>query len=138
MSAESMKFAAEKVIRSGNEKVMLTERGTMFGYNDLVIDFRGINTMQKFDVPVILDVTHSLQKPNQLSGVTGGRPELIESMARAGVAIGVDGIFLETHPDPANAKSDGANMLPLDNLEDLLTKLVKIRKTVIELQRKKN
>lgn len=110
---------------------MLTDRGTMFGYQDMVVDFRGIPAMQKFGVPVILDITHSLQKPNQSSGITGGKPELIETIAKAGIATGVDGIFLETHPDPRKAKSDGENMLQLDNIEDLLTKLVKIRKAII-------
>ena len=129
MSPESMKFAVEKVVQSGNHQVTITERGTMFGYGDLVVDFRGIPVMQKF-APVILDITHSLQQPNQSNGVTGGRPELIETIARAGMAVGVDGIFLETHYDPGCAKSDGANMLKLDHIEDLLTKLVAIRKVI--------
>ncbi len=132
MSPESMKHAVKKVTDSGNEQVMITDRGTMFGYQDMVVDFRGIPTMKQF-APVVLDVTHSLQQPNQASGVTGGRPALIGTMARAGIAAGVDGIFIETHFDPANAKSDGANMLPLDQLEKLLTDLVKIRQTVINL-----
>lgn len=132
MSPESMKHAVKKVSDSGNEQVMITDRGTMFGYQDMVVDFRGIPTMKQF-APVVLDVTHSLQQPNQASGVTGGRPELIGTMARAGIAAGVDGIFIETHFDPANAKSDGANMLPLDQLEKLLADLVKIRQTVINL-----
>ena len=110
---------------------MLTDRGTMFGYQDMVVDFRGIPTMQEFGVPVVLDITHSLQQPNQNSGVTGGKPALIETIAKAGIAIGVDGLFLETHPNPRQAKSDGANMLQLDKLEDLLIKLVKIRKAII-------
>lgn len=130
-SAESMKHAVEKVKQAGNQNVMLTERGTTFGYNDLVVDFRNLPDMQKFGVPVIMDITHSLQQPNQSSGVTGGRPDRIETIARAAIAVGADGIFLETHPDPANAKSDGANMLPLDLLEDLLEKLVKLRKALL-------
>lgn len=126
----AMKFAAQKVVDSGNPNVMLTDRGTMFGYQDLIIDYRGIPEMQAFGYPVILDITHSLQQPNQTSGVTGGKPELIETVAKAGIAVGVDGIFLETHPNPAVAKSDGANMLKLDYLESLLEKLVIIRKAV--------
>ncbi len=133
LSPDSMKFAVNKVIESGNNNVMLTDRGSMFGYQDLVIDYRGIPEMQKLGHPVVLDITHSLQQPNQSSGVTGGKPELIETVARAGIAVGVDGIFIETHPDPANAKSDGANMLHLDYLESLLTKLVKLRHTIINL-----
>ena len=129
MSAEAMKHAVKKVQDSGNEKVMITDRGTMFGYQDMIVDFRGIPVMQKF-APTVLDVTHSLQQPNQSSGVTGGKPELIETIARAGIAVGVDGIFLETHHDPQMAKSDGANMLKLEYLEALLTKLVAIRETV--------
>ncbi len=125
MSAESMKFAVDKVVQSGNTQVALTERGTMFGYGDLIVDFRGIPAMQEF-APVILDITHSLQQPNQSSGVTGGKPELIESIAKAGMAVGVDGIFLETHFEPATAKSDAANMLLLDKLDDLLYKLIQI------------
>jgi len=131
MSPEAMKHAVKKVRDSGNEKVLITDRGTMFGYQDMIVDFRGIPVMQKF-APTILDITHSLQQPNQASGVTGGKPELIETIARAGIAAGVDGIFLETHHRPEIAKSDGANMLKLDYLEDLLTKLVAIRKTVNE------
>lgn len=130
LNAESMKFAADKVRGACNPHVMLTERGTMLGYQDLVVDFRGIPVMKSFKVPVILDITHSLQQPNQSSGVTGGKPELIELIAKAGIAAGTDGIFLETHPDPANALSDGANMLHLDNLEDLLKKLIRIRKAL--------
>jgi len=130
LSPASMKFAVDKVVESGNEKVMLTERGTMFGYQDLIIDYRGIPEMQQFGHPVILDITHSLQQPNQSSGITGGKPELIETVAKAGIAVGVDGIFIETHPEPQNAKSDGANMLHLNYLEDLLTKLTNIRKVV--------
>ena len=129
MSAEAMQHAVKKVQDSGNEKVMITDRGTMFGYQDMIVDFRGVPVMQKY-APTVLDITHSLQQPNQSSGVTGGKPELIETIARAGIAVVVDGIFLETHHDPKMAKSDGANMLKLDYLEDLLTKLVAIRKTI--------
>ena len=127
LSPESMEHAVNKVKESGNNTVMLTDRGTMFGYQDIVVDFRGIPIMKKFGVPVILDITHSLQTPNQNSGVTGGKPEMIETIAKAGIAVGVDGIFLETHPNPKNAKSDGANMLELDQLEKLLVKLIKIQ-----------
>jgi len=127
LSAASMKFAVDKVRDAGNPDVMLTERGTMLGYTDLVVDFRGISVMQQMNCPVILDVTHSLQQPNQASGVTGGFPHLISTIARAGIAVGVDGLFLETHPDPKNALSDGAYMLPLDQLEELLIRLVAIR-----------
>jgi 2-dehydro-3-deoxyphosphooctonate aldolase (KDO 8-P synthase) len=130
MSPASMKFAAEKVSGSGNSNILLTERGTMFGYQDLVVDFRGIIEMQKTGYPVILDITHSLQQPNQSEGISGGLPEMIETMGRAGIAAGVNGIFLETHPEPSKAKSDGANMLVLDSLETLLVKLVKIHKTI--------
>jgi 2-dehydro-3-deoxyphosphooctonate aldolase (KDO 8-P synthase) len=126
----TMKFAVEKIFETGNRNVMVTERGTSFGYNDLVVDFRGIPQMQQGDVPVVLDVTHSLQEPNQSSGITGGRPEMISTLAKAGIAAGVDGIFLETHPDPLLSKSDGANMLKLCLLEDLLTRLVRIRKAL--------
>ena len=133
MSPESMKHAVNKVTDSGNPQVMITDRGTMFGYQDMIVDFRGVPTMRAY-APVVLDVTHSLQQPNQSSGVTGGRPDMIETIARAGIATGVDGIFMETHFDPANAKSDGANMLHLDHLEKLLTNLVALRKTVINLQ----
>ena len=127
LSGESMGFAVEKVRLSGNDKVMLTERGSMFGYQDLVVDYRNIPIMQGFGVPVVLDVTHSLQQPNQVSGVTGGKPEMIALIAKAGVAVGVDGIFMETHPDPAHALSDGANMLALDKVEELLKQLLEIR-----------
>jgi len=127
LSPESMEHAVTKVKESGNNTVILTDRGTMFGYQDIVVDFRGIPIMKKFGVPVILDITHSLQTPNQNSGVTGGKPEMIETIAKAGIAAGVDGIFLETHPNPKNAKSDGANMLELDQLEKLLVKLIKIQ-----------
>ena len=119
-----MQFAVQKVVDAGNDNVMITERGTTFGYTDLVVDFRGIPQMQTFGFPVIMDVTHSLQQPNQTSGVTGGLPALIETIAKAAIAIGTDGLFIETHPEPSQAKSDGANMLRLDLLEDLLTRLV--------------
>ena len=130
MSPESMAHAVRKVQDSGNNNIFLTERGSMFGYQDLVVDFRGIPEMKQF-APVILDVTHSLQQPNQSSGITGGRPEMIETIAKAGVASGADGIFIETHFDPKNAKSDGANMLDINNLEDILSKLIKIKKALI-------
>lgn len=130
LSAESMKFTVDKVRDYGNENILLTERGTFFGYQDLVIDYRSIPEMQKNKVPVIMDITHSLQKPNQMSGVTGGRPDLIGTVGKAAVAVGVDGIFLETHPAPHLAKSDGANMLHLDFLEPILNDLVKIRKAI--------
>tara|TARA_B100000579_G_scaffold60893_1_gene44405 strand:+ start:72 stop:875 length:804 start_codon:yes stop_codon:yes gene_type:complete len=129
MNPTSMKFAVDKVKDSGNDKVLITERGNMFGYQDLVVDFRGIPKMKEY-APVILDVTHSLQQPNQQSGVTGGHPELIETIAKAGIASGVDGLFIETHPSPKNAKSDGKNMLPLDELETLLVKLLKIKSAI--------
>lgn len=129
MSPESMKHAVQKVLDSNNQNVMVTDRGTMFGYQDMIVDFRGIPTMQQY-ASTVLDVTHSLQQPNQMTGVTGGRPDMIETIAKAGIAVGVDGIFIETHFDPANAKSDGANMLHLDYFEGLMTKLVAIRKTV--------
>lgn len=132
MSPESMKHAVRKVTDSGNNNAWITDRGSMFGYQDMVVDFRGIPVMKKF-APTILDITHSLQQPNQASGVTGGRPELIETMAKAGIAAGVDGLFLETHHDPSSAKSDGANMLPLHLLEGLLTRLAILRKTVNEI-----
>ena len=130
LSPESMQFSIEKVQITGNNNILLTERGTTFGYQDLVVDFRGIPVMQDFNVPVVLDCTHSLQQPNQSSGVTGGRPELIETIAKAGVAVGVDGLFMEVHPNPAQAKSDGANMLQLDLLENILHKLIAIRKAL--------
>jgi len=132
MSPESMKHAVQKVLDTGNEQVWITDRGTMFGYQDMIVDFRGVPTMKQY-APVVLDVTHSLQQPNQASGVTGGRPALIATMARAGIAAGVDGIFLETHFDPAHAKSDGANMLDLSLLEKLLEDLVRIREAVNSL-----
>lgn len=131
LSPSAMQFAADKVRAAGNDQVLLTERGTTFGYQDLIVDFRGIPTMQSIGAPVVLDCTHSLQQPNQTSGVTGGRPALIGTIAKAGIAAGVDGLFIETHPDPARAKSDGANMLPLDQLEPLLKQLLNIRKAII-------
>jgi 2-dehydro-3-deoxyphosphooctonate aldolase (KDO 8-P synthase) len=140
LSPSAMRFAIDKVRKGrgsinnvhkiNNDKIMLTERGTTFGYNDLVVDFRGIPEMKKFNVPVIVDVTHSLQRPNQPEGITGGNPEMISAIASAAIAVGADGIFLETHPNPAAALSDGANMLPLSELEDLLKRLVKIRKAI--------
>ncbi|MCD8405231.1 3-deoxy-8-phosphooctulonate synthase [Tenacibaculum dicentrarchi] len=132
MSPEAMQHAVKKVHDAGNQQAWITDRGTMFGYQDMIVDFRGIPTMREF-APTVLDVTHSLQQPNQTSGVTGGRPDMIETIARAGVVNNVDGLFIETHFDPANAKSDGANMLHLDYLEKLLTNLVAIRKTVNNL-----
>ncbi len=130
LSGPSMKFAVEKIKNTGNEKIILTERGTTFGYQDLVVDYRNIPWMQQHDVPVVMDVTHSLQQPNQTSGITGGNPQLIGTIAKAAIATGANGLFIETHPDPAVAKSDGANMLKLDLLEGLLEQLVKIRKAV--------
>ncbi len=132
VAGSTMRFAVDKVKSTGNENVMLTERGNMFGYNDLVVDYRNIPTMQRSGVPVVLDITHSLQQPNQSSGVTGGRPDLIETIAKAGIAVGVNGIFVETHPDPAEAKSDGANMLKLEKLEGLLKRLIRIRKAITD------
>jgi 2-dehydro-3-deoxyphosphooctonate aldolase (KDO 8-P synthase) len=130
LSASSMKFAVEKIQESGNSNVILTDRGNTFGYQDIIVDYRGIPEMRGFGVPVVMDCTHSLQQPNQASGVTGGKPELIETIAKAAIAVGSDGLFIETHPDPANAKSDGANMLHLDRLEDLLIKLIRIRQAI--------
>ena len=130
LSPESMKHALDKITESGNNTIMITDRGTMFGYQDMVVDFRGVPTMKKFGVPIIMDVTHSLQQPNQNSGITAGKPEMIETIAKAAIATGVDGIFLETHPNTKQAKSDGANMLELNKLEELLTKLVRIRKAL--------
>ena len=130
LSPEAMQFAVQKVLDSGNEKTAIIERGNTFGYTDLVVDFRGIPVMKQY-APVILDVTHSLQQPNQNTGVTGGRPQLIETIAKAGIAVGADGIFIETHPTPKEAKSDGANMLPLDQLDDLLGKLTRIREAIL-------
>lgn len=131
LSPDAMRFAVEKVRESNNENVMVTERGTTFGYQDLVVDYRGISIMQQTcKCPVIVDVTHSLQQPNQSCGITGGQPQLIEMIAKAGIAVGADGLFIETHMDPANAKSDGANMLRLDLMEGLLEKLVRIKKAI--------
>ncbi len=130
LSGESMKFAVDKVKDAGNDKIMLTDRGNMFGYQDLVVDFRNIPLMQKTGVPVIMDITHSLQEPNQEAGVSGGKPEMIETIGKAAISVGADGIFLETHPDPSVALSDGANMLKLSELEKLLRKLVELRKTI--------
>jgi 2-dehydro-3-deoxyphosphooctonate aldolase (KDO 8-P synthase) len=129
MSPESMKHAVQKVLDCNNQNIMVTDRGTMFGYQDMIVDFRGIPTMQNY-ATTVLDVTHSLQQPNQMTGVTGGRPDMIETIAKAGIAVGVDGLFIETHFDPAHAKSDGANMLHLDYFENLMTKLVAIRQTI--------
>jgi len=131
LSAGSMKFAVDKVKDSGNPNVLLTDRGNTFGYQDLIVDFRGIPEMREFGVPVVMDCTHSLQQPNQGSGITGGKPALIETIAKAAIAVGADGLFIETHPEPSKAKSDGANMLHLDNLETLLTKLVRIRESIL-------
>lgn len=130
LSPQAMQFAAQKVADAGNKNIMITERGTTFGYTDLVVDYRSFPIMQKFGYPVVMDATHSLQQPNQTSGVTGGLPELIETIAKAAIAVGVDGLFIETHPEPSKAKSDGANMLQLDLLEDLLTKLKRIREAI--------
>jgi 2-dehydro-3-deoxyphosphooctonate aldolase (KDO 8-P synthase) len=131
LSGSSMKFAVEKVRESGNNNILLTDRGNMFGYQDLIVDFRNIPLMQKTGVPVIVDITHSLQQPNQDAGVSGGIPEMIETIGRAAVSVGADGIFIETHPNPAEAKSDGANMLRLSEMDKLLNKLVAIRKTIL-------
>ncbi|HEY0895485.1 MAG TPA: 3-deoxy-8-phosphooctulonate synthase [Sphingobacteriaceae bacterium] len=131
LSAGSMKFAVDKVKDSGNPNVILTDRGNTFGYQDLIVDYRGIPEMKSFGVPVVMDCTHSLQQPNQTSGVTGGKPELIGTIAKAAIAVGADGLFIETHPDPSNAKSDGANMLHLDFLEELMVKLIRLRQAVI-------
>ena len=130
LSAENMKYAIEKITSNSNNNVLATERGNMFGYNDLVVDFRSIPIMKEFDVPVVLDITHSLQQPNMSSGITGGKPKFIETIAKAGIAVGADGIFLETHPDPQSAKSDGENMLKLDLVENLLLKLKKIKESI--------
>ena len=131
LAPDAMKFAVQKIKDSGNDQVMLTDRGTTFGYQDLIIDYRGIPKMQETGCPVILDITHSLQQPNTTSGVTGGLPHLIETVAKAGIAVGADGLFMETHQNPAVAKSDGANMLPLDKVESLLEKLIKLRQAVL-------
>ena len=126
-----MKFAAEKIASHGNNNIILTDRGTQFGYSDLIVDYRGIPQMQETGYPVVLDITHSLQQPNQSSGVTGGQPQMIETIAKAGIAVGADGLFMETHPNPAVAKSDGANMLKLEYVESLLNKLIAIRKVIL-------
>ncbi len=131
LSAASMKYAVDKVKESGNENVILTDRGNTFGYQDLIVDFRGIPEMRSFGVPVVMDCTHSLQQPNQSGGITGGKPHLIETIAKAAIAVGADGLFIETHPNPAHAKSDGANMLQLDLLENLLIKLIRVREAII-------
>jgi 2-dehydro-3-deoxyphosphooctonate aldolase (KDO 8-P synthase) len=128
-----MQFAVDKIQQSGNQHVILTDRGTTFGYQDLIVDYRGIPIMKNMKVPVVMDCTHSLQQPNQTSGVTGGNPEMIETIARAAIAVGADGLFIETHPDPKNAKSDGANMLHLDKLEALLTKMCILKEAVNKL-----
>lgn len=130
LSAEAMAFAVDKVKDSGNDKVILTDRGNSFGYQDIIVDFRGIPVMRSFQVPTVMDCTHSLQQPNQTSGVTGGKPALIETIAKAAIAVGADGLFIETHPDPVNAKSDGANMLHLDLLEGLMLKLTRLREAI--------
>lgn len=131
VNGESMKFAVEKIKKASNKKVMLTERGNSFGYTDLIVDYRNIPIMKNHGVPVIMDCTHSLQQPNQSSGVTGGNPQMIETIAKAAIATGADGLFIETHPDPSRALSDGANMLKLDLLEELLKKLLSIRKAIV-------
>ncbi|WP_411275261.1 3-deoxy-8-phosphooctulonate synthase [Daejeonella sp.] len=131
LSAASMKFAVDKIIDSGNSNVILTDRGNTFGYQDIIVDYRGIPEMKNFGVPVVMDCTHSLQQPNQASGVTGGKPALIETIAKAAIAVGADGLFIETHPNPGQAKSDGANMLNLDRLEELLKKLLRVREAII-------
>ena len=130
LSGEAMKWAVDKVRQAGNPNVILTERGNSFGYSELVVDFRNLPTMRRFGVPVVMDVTHSLQQPNQASGVTGGQPALIETIAKAAIAVGADGLFIETHPTPATALSDGANMLPLDQLEALLVRLTRVRQAI--------
>lgn len=131
LAADQMLFAAEKVKETGNKNILLTERGNTFGYQDLVVDFRNIPIMKRIGFPVVLDCTHSLQRPNQEAGVTGGTPQLIDTIARAGIATGADGLFIETHPDPSNAKSDGANMLPLNQFEKLIEKLIRVRKAIL-------
>ena len=130
LSGSSMKFAVEKVRESGNNNIMLTDRGNMYGYQDIVVDFRNIPVMKKIGVPVIMDITHSLQQPNQEEGISGGQPEMIETLGKAAISVGADGIFIETHPDPSVAKSDGANMLKLSGMDDLLNKLIALRKTI--------
>lgn len=129
-SASAMKYAMDKVTESGNDQVLLTERGNMFGYGDLIVDFRNITEMKSFQKPVIMDITHSLQQPNSSTGVTGGKPELIETIAKAAIAVGADGLFIETHPDPSKAKSDGANMLPLNQFESLMKKLIRLKQAI--------
>ncbi len=131
LSGPSMKFAVDKIKKAGNENVWLTERGNTFGYQDLVVDYRNISWMKELKVPVVMDCTHSLQQPNQTTGITGGNPALIETIAKAAIATGADALFIETHPDPASAKSDGANMLQIDKLEELLEKLVRIKQAVL-------
>jgi 2-dehydro-3-deoxyphosphooctonate aldolase (KDO 8-P synthase) len=128
---DAMNHAMQKVIDCGNDRVMLTDRGNMFGYGDMVVDFRNIPEMQKFGAPVVMDITHSLQQPNQSSGVTGGKPALIETIAKAAIAVGCDGLFIETHPNPSVAKSDGANMLPMDQFEGLMQKLIRVRESIL-------
>jgi len=130
LAGSSMRFAVEKVRESGNNNIMLTDRGNMFGYQDIVVDFRNIPEMQKTGVPVIMDITHSLQQPNQEAGISGGRPDMIETIGKAAISVGADGIFIETHPDPSSAKSDGANMLKLSEMEKLLIRLIALRKTI--------
>ena len=130
LSGSSMKFAVEKVRESGNNNIMLTDRGNMYGYQDIVVDFRNIPVMRQIGVPVIMDITHSLQQPNQEKGVSGGKPDMIETLGKAAISVGADGIFIETHPDPSVAKSDGANMLKLSGMDNLLSKLVALRKTI--------
>jgi 2-dehydro-3-deoxyphosphooctonate aldolase (KDO 8-P synthase) len=129
--SDAMNHAMQKCIDCGNDRVMLTDRGNMFGYGDMVVDFRNIPEMQKFGAPVVMDITHSLQQPNQSSGVTGGKPALIETIAKAAIAVGCDGLFIETHPNPAVAKSDGANMLPMDQFEGLMQKLIRVRESIL-------
>lgn len=133
LSPEAMQFAVDKLRKGNNNQIILTDRGTTFGYTDLVVDYRGIPTMRAMDVPVVMDCTHSLQQPNQSSGITGGNPEMIETIARAAIATGADGLFIETHPDPAHAKSDGANMLHLDRLEGLIQRLKMLREAVVAI-----
>ena len=130
LSAQSMKHVADKVLSVGNEKIILTDRGTMFGYQDLIVDFRSIPIMQSFNFPVVMDITHSLQQPNQSEGVSGGMPQMISTIAKAAIAVGANGIFMETHPNPSQALSDGKNMLALDQVESLLEKLIKIKKAL--------
>lgn len=130
LSAQSMKHVADKVLSVGNEKIILTDRGTMFGYQDLIVDFRSIPIMQSFNLPVVMDITHSLQQPNQTEGVSGGMPQMISTIAKAAIAVGANGIFMETHPNPSQALSDGKNMLALDQVESLLERLIKIKKAL--------